>query len=369
MGAVVAALEGSERDTGLGLAQAQALNGYWEQVRGLYAPFESGLKSGGADVYMHEMPGGQYTNLQFQARALGLTERWPAIKKAYTAANRLLGDLIKVTPSSKVVGDLAQFMVQNDLDEDEVRARAETLSFPRSVVEFFQGHLGVPYGGYPEPLRTQVVRGLEVIEGRPGASLPALDLATLEADLRRKWGEHIRSVDVISAALYPKVFEEYMRFRAEYSDVSLLPTRNFIAPMKLGEEISFEIERGKLLIVKLTAIGDVRDDGQREVFFELNGQPRSILVPDASVSTQLVSRERARVDDPGSVGAPMPGVVVELRVEAGDRVAAGDPLVVLSAMKMETVVAAPCAGEVTRVAVTTDEALAAGDLLVEIDPG
>ncbi|MCA9681481.1 MAG: pyruvate carboxylase, partial [Myxococcales bacterium] len=278
MGAVVAALRDSERDIGLELEVLQSLNNYWEQVRSLYAPFESGLKSGSADVYMHEMPGGQYTNLQFQARALGLTGRWPEIARCYAAVNRLFGDIIKVTPSSKVVGDLAQFMVQNDLDEAAVREKAETLSFPRSVVEFFQGYLGVPHGGFPEPLRSQVTRGLEQIEGRPGASMPPLDLQELRRKLEDKWGGHIREVDVLSAALYPQVFAEYMAFRRDYSDVSLLPTRSFIAAMKLGEEISFEIERGKLLIVKLTAIGDIRDDGQREVFFELNGQPRSILV-------------------------------------------------------------------------------------------
>ncbi|MFO7564960.1 MAG: pyruvate carboxylase [Enhygromyxa sp.] len=368
MGAIVAALEGSERDTGLSLTSMQVLNNYWEQVRGLYAPFESGLRSGSADVYMHEMPGGQYTNLQFQARALGLTGRWEAIKRAYAAANRLLGDIIKVTPSSKVVGDLAQFMVQNDLDEQLVLERAESLSFPRSVVEFFQGHLGVPYGGFPEPLRSKILRGQPAIEGRPGASMPALDFEALERELRAKWGRYVRDVDVVSAALYPQVFDEYMTFRREYSDVSLLPTRNFIAPMKLGEEVNFEIERGKLLIVKLTAIGDVREDGQREVFFELNGQPRSLLVADASSTTEVVKRERAKPDEPGSIGAPMPGVVIELRTKPGATVAIGDALVVLSAMKMETIVSAPVAGVVRRIVVEAGDSLSAGDLLVEISP-
>jgi pyruvate carboxylase len=370
MGAVVAALEGSERDTGLSLQAMQTLNNYWEQVRGLYAPFESGLKSGSADVYMHEMPGGQYTNLQFQARALGLTGRWEAIKRAYAAANRLLGDIIKVTPSSKVVGDLAQFMVQNDLDEQLVLERAETLSLPRSVVEFFEGQLGVPHGGFPEPLRSKILRGHPGIEGRPGASMPAFDFDALERQLRQKWGNHIRDVDVVSAALYSQVFDEYMGFRREFSDVSLLPTRTFIAPMKRGEEVSFEIERGKLLIVKLTAIGDVRDDGQREVFFELNGQPRSLLVADASVTTEVIKRERAKPDQPGSIGAPMPGVVIELRTAPGATVEIGDALVVLSAMKMETIVSAPISGVVKRIVVAAGDSLAAGDLLVEIEaPG
>ncbi|MFV8749747.1 pyruvate carboxylase [Nannocystaceae bacterium ST9] len=369
MGAIVAALRGAERDTGLDLDELQGLVDYWEQVRNLYAPFESGLRSGGADVYQHEMPGGQSTNLQFQARELGLTGRWEAIKRAYAAANQLLGDIIKVTPSSKVVGDFALFMVQNDLDEQAVRDRAETLSFPRSVVEFFQGYLGVPQGGFPEPLRSKVVRDLPRVEGRPGASLPPLDFAALTTELERKWGSHVRDVDVVSAALYPQVFAEYMGFRRDYSDVALLPTRSFIAPMRLGEEINFSIEPGKLLIVKLTAIGDVRDDGQREVFFELNGQPRSILVRDKSVEQKIVRRERAKPEQPGSIGAPMPGVVVELRAKLGASVVVGDPLVVLSAMKMETIVAAPVAGKIRRIAVAVGDALAVGDLLVEIEVG
>jgi pyruvate carboxylase len=368
MGAVVAALQGGKRDTGVDLHAIDELNGYWEQVRGLYACFESGLKSGSSDVYDHEMPGGQYTNLQFQASALGLASRWRSIKRAYAAANRLLGDLIKVTPSSKVVGDLAQFMVQNDLDEEQVLAQAETLSFPRSVVEFFQGYLGQPHGGFPEPLRSQVVRGLPVFEGRPGAELEDCDFEALEKRLRAEWGDHVRSVDVTSAALYPDVFEDYMKFRRRFSDVSVLPTRNFLAPMEIGEEIHFAIERGKTLVVRLNAVGDV-DGGEREVFFELNGQPRSIRVRDASAEQSVVFRERADVGRPGSVGAPMPGVVVELRTEVGAQVEVGEPLVVLSAMKMETAVASPCSGRVARVAVALDDSISAGDLLVEIEPG
>ena len=367
MGAIVAALHGAERDTGLALEDLQGLVDYWEQVRSLYAPFESGLRSGGADVYLHEMPGGQYTNLQFQARALGLTGRWEAIKRAYVAANQLCGDIIKVTPSSKVVGDFAQFMVQNDLDEQAVRERAETLSFPRSVIEFFQGYLGEPQGGFPEPLRSQIIRDLPKVVGRPGASMPPLDFPALTRELEQKWGSHIRDVDVVSAAIYPQVFAEYMAFRRDYSDVALLPTRSFIAPMRLGEEINFSIEPGKLLIVKLTAIGDVRDDGQREVFFELNGQPRSILVRDKSVEQSVAARERAKPDQPGSIGAPMPGVIVELRCKVGASVAVGDPLVVLSAMKMETIAAAPVAGKIKRIAVAVGDSLAVGDLLVEIE--
>jgi len=368
MGAVVAALAGSDRDTGIDPARIEGLNTYWEQVRGLYAPFESGLKSGSADVYVHEMPGGQYTNLRFQAMMLGLAGRWSAIKRAYAAANRLLGDLIKVTPSSKVVGDLAQFMVQNDLAEADVLARADTLSFPSSVVSFFQGYLGQPYGGFPEPLRTKVLRGAPVLEGRPGASLPPLDWDALRGELEAAHPtQEVRDVDVLSAALYPDVTREFLEFRERHSDVSVLPTRVFLAALEPGEETSFDIERGKTLVVKLTATGETDERGQRPVYFQLNGQPRWVRVDDAAATTTEVVREKAG-DAPGSVGAPMPGVVVDLRIEAGQEVAAGDPLVVLSAMKMETVVAAPLGGAVARVVVAKGDDLSAGDLLVEIEP-
>jgi pyruvate carboxylase len=368
MGAVVAALRGGPRDTGLSLEVLQGLEDYWEQARQLYAPFESGLKSGSADVYFHEMPGGQYTNLQFQARQLGLAERWPAIKRAYAAANRLLGDVVKVTPSSKVVGDLAQFMVQNDLSADDVLAQAETLSFPTSVVEFFQGWLGEPHGGFPEPLRSRVVRDRPRITGRPGACLSPMDMAALEIELRDKHGPRIRDVDVLSAALYPKVFDEYMQFRIEHSDISVLPTRHCFAPMKKGEEILVEIERGKTLIVQLATVGEVNAEGVREVFFSLNGRLRAIRVLDKAASTRAVVRERADVADPGSVGAPMPGNVIELRTAAGAKVVAGQALVVLSAMKMETVVASPVTGTVVRLVVGKGDDVKAGDLLCAIQP-
>jgi len=368
LGAVVAALRGSELDTEIDLEKIHELNHYWEQARQLYAPFESGMKSGSPDVYVHEMPGGQYTNLQFQARSLGLSGRWAAIKRAYAAANRLLGDVIKVTPSSKVVGDLAQFMVQNDLDEEQVQQRAETLSFPQSVIEFFQGYLGQPPGGFPEPLRSHVLRGRSVIAERPGASLPPFRFDALRQQLEHRFGSRIRDVDVISAALYPKVFDEYMEFREQYSDVSLLPTRSFLASMDKGEEIDFDIERGKMLVVKLTAVGELDAHGQREVFFELNGQPRSLRIRDRKADTKVVVHERADPASPGSVGAPMPGVVVEVRTEPGRVVSAGDTLLVLSAMKMETLVGSPIAGRVERLAISQGDSVGAGDLLAVIRP-
>ena len=283
-------------------------------------------------------------------------------------ASRALGDLIKVTPSSKVVGDLAQFMVQNDLDEHQLVEQAETLSLPKSVLEFFQGHLGQPVGGFPEPLRSRVVRGQPVFDGRPGASLPDLDLGALKDQLTQTHGPAIKDVDVLSAALYPTVFAEYMAFRAQFSDVAKLPTRAFLAPLGIGHELSVEIEEGKTLIVRLMAVGELGADGQREVFFELNGQPRSLRINDRAATTKVVRRERADPADPAALGAPMPGGVVEIRVKPGDRVPAGAPMLVLSAMKMETVVAAPHPGMIGHIAVSVGDSVDAGDLLLKLDP-
>ena len=366
MAAVLGALHGTERDTSIDTDALQSLNTYWESTRGLYQPFETGLYGYAPDLYEHEIPGGQYTNLRFQATALGLADRWASIKRAYAQANRILGDLIKVTPSSKVVGDLAQFMVQNDLAEKDVIEQADSLSFPSSVVEFLEGRLGQPPGGFPEPLRTQVLRGREPIDGRPGETLDALDFDALRADLESEHeGVSIRDVDVMSAALYPKVWRDYRAHRSQFGDVSVLPTRYFLSSLEIGEEITVDIEKGKTLVITLDAVGDIDEKGYRSVFFELNGQPRQVRVRDRAATATVKENERA-TKEPGSVGAPMPGSVVDVLVEVGGSVAKGDALVVLSAMKMETVVASPVAGEVARVVVAKGETLAAGDLLVEL---
>ena len=393
LGAVVGALRNHPSlDTGLDPSEINLLNEYWEQSREVYAPFESGQKSGSADVYRHEMPGGQYTNLLFQSTQLGLAGQWPAIKTAYAAANQLLGDIIKVTPSSKVVGDLAQFMVQNNLSEQDVRDQASTLSFPLSVVEFFQGYLGIPHGGFPEPLRSQVLEGKPLLpngkscfDGRPGAEMAAFDFAAAEQTLRDTYATasgddgaegaadavEIRDeLDVLSYAMYPAVFDEWMAHRREYGDaVAAVPTRNFLAGLEVGEEVSVTIEHGKTLFVRLESIGAANDAGERDVVFELNGSRRQVKVKDNSLEAAdgAGARPKAVEGDPGSVGAPMPGVVVDVKVARGDSVDAGDPLVILSAMKMETVVAAPVGGSVADVACAAGDNMDGGDLLVAIE--
>ena len=293
MGAIVAALEGTELDTGIPLRAVSELSNYWEQARGLYAPFEctTTMKSGSSDVYTHEIPGGQYTNLHFQSFSLGLADQWPEIKRAYAEANDLLGDPPKVTPSSKVVGDLAQFMVQNKLTKESVIERADTLSFPSSVVEYFQGYLGQLPGGFPEPLRTKVLKGKKTVEGRPGESLPAFDFEALRQQLREKYHDHqsFTDHDLLSAALYPKVFEEYMDFRETSGDVSKVPTSVFFGSFEVGKELRVEVAQGKAFDIKLAAIGQLQESGKREIFFELNGSPRSLMITDkTSIGVSLL---------------------------------------------------------------------------------
>ncbi|XP_030194165.1 pyruvate carboxylase, mitochondrial [Gadus morhua] len=369
MGAMVACAKGTKLDTGIPLEKVYDYSEYWEVARGLYAPFDctATMKSGNADVYENEIPGGQYTNLHFQAHSMGLGHKFKQVKKSYTEANKLLGDLIKVTPSSKIVGDLAQFMVQNNLTRAEVEEQADELSLPLSVVEFLQGHIGIPHGGFPEPLRSKVIKSLPRIEGRPGASLPPMDFKALEEGLRVAHGDDITPEDVMSAAMYPKVFQEYKEFTANFGPVDCLNTRLFLDGPKIAEEFEVELERGKTLHIKALALGDLNKAGQREVFFELNGQLRSVLVKDTVAMKEMKFHPKAQKSIKGQVGAPMPGKVLELKVEVGSKVEKGQPLCVLSAMKMETVVNSPLAGTVKALHATVDSSLEGDDLILEID--
>ncbi|XP_041926569.1 pyruvate carboxylase, mitochondrial [Alosa sapidissima] len=368
MGALVACTNGTKLHTGISMDKVFDYSEYWEVARGLYAPFDctATMKSGNADVYENEIPGGQYTNLHFQAHSMGLGNKFKEVKKAYAEANKLLGDLIKVTPSSKIVGDLAQFMVQNSLTRAEVEERADELSFPLSVVEYLQGLIGIPHGGFPEPLRSKVLKNLPRIEGRPGATLPPLDFEGLEANLKSVWGEEITPEDVMSAAMYPKVFQEYKEFTAQYGPVECLNTRLFLDGPKIAEEIEVELERGKTLHIKALALGNLNKIGQRGVFFELNGQLRTVLVKDTLAMKEMHFHPKALKDVLGQVGAPMPGKVVEVKVKEGQKVEKGQPLCVLSAMKMETVVNSPVAGTVAKLYVNSDSTLEANDLVMEI---
>lgn len=369
MGAVVAALLNTPQNTGIDLDSVFKYSSYWEQTRLLYSPFEctTTMKSGNADVYSNEIPGGQYTNLQFQAFSLGLGSQFEDVKKRYTEANQILGDIIKVTPSSKIVGDLAQFMVQNKLTPKDVYDKAEDLSFPSSVVEYMQGLIGQPPGGFPEPLRTQILKNKKKYEGRPGADMPALDFDKVKEDLIAKYGQIVSNEDVMSYVMFPKVLEEFLEFKLKYGPVDTLDTRVFFVGPNIAESLDIPIEKGKHLHVKVLAIGDLQTNGEREVFFELNGQLRSLFVKDKSAEKDLKAHPKADKNHKGSIGAPMPGNVIEIKVKVGEIVEKGDPLIVLSAMKMETVVKSPVSGIVRDIPLVSGQKLEGDDLLVTIE--
>ncbi|PGH32903.1 pyruvate carboxylase [[Emmonsia] crescens] len=366
VGAILASLEGTDLDPKLNIRNVRAIDSYWAQLRLLYSPFEAGLTGPDPEVYEHEIPGGQLTNLIFQAHQLGLGTQWAATKKAYEQANYLLGDIVKVTPTSKVVGDLAQFMVSNKLTPDDVVARAGELDFPGSVLEFFEGLMGQPYGGFPEPLRSRALRERRKLNSRPGLHLEPLDLAKIKNDLREKFGT-ATECDVASYAMYPKVFEDYRKFVAKYGDLSVLPTKYFLAKPQIGEEFSVELEQGKVLILKLLAVGPLSEQtGQREVFYEMNGEVRQVSVDDNLAAIDDTSRPKADLSDSSQVGAPMSGVVVEIRVHDGLEVKKGDPLAVLSAMKMEMVISAPHHGVVSSLEVKEGDSVDGQDLICKI---
>lgn len=333
--AILASLDGTDKDPGLNGHHVRALDSYWAQLRLLYSPFEAHLLGTDPEVYEHEIPGGQLTNMMFQASQLGLGSQWLETKKAYEHANDLLGDIVKVTPTSKVVGDLAQFMVSNKLSPEDVKARAGELDFPGSVLEFLEGLMGQPYGGFPEPFRTDALRGRRKLDKRPGLFLDPVDFSAVKKELQRKFEGQITECDVASYVMYPKVFEDYRAFVNKFGDLSVLPTKYFLSRPEIGEEFHVELEKGKVLILKLLAIGPLSENtGQREVFYEMNGEVRQVTVDDNKASVENVSRPKADPTDSSQVGAPMGGALVELRVHDGTEVKKGDPLAVLSAMKM-----------------------------------
>ncbi|EEB20186.1 pyruvate carboxylase, putative [Pediculus humanus corporis] len=369
LGALVSCLKGHEKDTGFNLHNVSEYSAYWEQTRTLYAPFEctTTMKSGNADVYSNEIPGGQYTNLQFQAYSLGLGQFFEDVKKAYGEANILLGDIIKVTPSSKVVGDLAQFMVQNKLTKEAVLEKAEDLSFPKSVIEFLQGAIGEPYGGFPEPFRSKVLKDMPRVEGRPGSSMEPLDFENLKKSLESTY-DNITERDVMSAALYPKVTEDYLTFRESFGPVDKLKTRIFLTGPKVGEEFEVSISKGKTISVKALAMNEnLTKAGEREVFFEMNGQLRSVMVKDKEAVKEIHLHPKANKRNEKEIGAPMPGEVIDIKIKAGDVIEKGGALIVLSAMKMEMVVQSPIAGKIKSVEVTKGMKMEAEDLLVVLE--
>ncbi|WP_111557576.1 pyruvate carboxylase [Paracoccus sediminilitoris] len=368
MGSVVEALAQTDRDTGLDIGHIRAISNYWERVRESYAAFESGLQAPASEVYLHEMPGGQFTNLKAQARSMGLEDRWHEVAQAYADVNRMFGDIVKVTPSSKVVGDMALMMVAQNLTPQQVTDPAVDVSFPDSVVDMMRGNLGQPPGGWPQAIQAKILKGEKPFTDRPGAHLEPVDLEAERGKLSDILdGKTIDDEDLNGYLMYPKVFTDYMQRHETYGPVRTLPTRNFFYGMEPGQEISVEIDPGKTLEIRLLTLGETDEKGEMKVFFELNGQPRSIRVPNRKATGTAAVRPKADAANAGHVGAPMPGVVASVGAVAGAKVSQGDLLLTIEAMKMETGLHADRDGTIKAVHVTPGQQIDAKDLLVEIE--
>ncbi len=375
LGSIVEALRHTDRDTGLDMAVIRQISNYWEQVRGQYAAFESGLPAPASEVYLHEMPGGQFTNLKAQARSLGLEDRWHEVAQAYADANQMFGDIVKVTPSSKVVGDMALMMVAQGLSRAQVEDPAVEVSFPESVVDMMKGNLGLPHGGWPKGIQKKVLKGDTPLTERPGASLAPIDLEATRAKLNAELAtredddelETVDDEDLNGYLMYPKVFLDYRARHKLYGPVRTLPTKTFFYGMEPGEEITAEIDPGKTLELRLQAVGETTDDGEVRVFFEMNGQPRVIRVPNRAVRAKTAAKPKAQEGNPAHIGAPMPGSIASLAVKVGQKVNAGDLLLTIEAMKMETGLHADKSGVVKAVLVNAGSQIDAKDLLVEME--
>ena len=369
MNAIVAALQGQERDTGFDLDQLQILTDYWEDVRPYYHQFEGAVTSPATDIYRYEIPGGQYTNLKPQVESVGLGHRFTEVKEKYREVNEILGDIVKVTPSSKMVGDLAIFMVQNGLDKDNIVERAAQLNFPDSSISYFKGMMGQPLGGFPEDLQKAVLKGEKPITCRPGELLEPIDLEEVKKKVAAVSGNN-SDLDLhrsaISWCLYPKVAEEYFRHKEEYDDLSHMESHAFFEGLTPGETTEIEIEHGKTLIIKYIGLGDLNDDGTREVIYELNGAQRKVTVKDKNAVTIAKEVIMADLNNLGHVAASLPGAVSSVLVNVGDEVEENQTIAMIEAMKMETNITAPRAGIIEEINVQPGDTVKAGELLIVI---
>jgi pyruvate carboxylase len=369
LNSIVAALAHTDRDTGLSFEALNRCSDYWETVRSYYTPFDNAPKSGLAEVYIHEMPGGQYTNLKEQAEAMGLGNRWPEVARMYADVNMAFGDIIKVTPSSKVVGDLALYLVSHGMSIDDLENLPPDhhLTLPNSVADMFMGSLGQPEGGWPPRLQQIILRGKKPREGRPGERLPPVDLEEAADKIADQTGSTSRT-DLMSYLMYPDVFSKFCSARSQYGELEVMPTAPFFYGLEQRGEVTIELEPGKTLIIRLLTVGDPHPDGMRTVFFELNGQPREVEIRDKSVKQDAPARRKANPADPGEVGAPIPGAVSILSVQPGEHVNKGDLLLVMEAMKMQTTIYAPVAGIIKEILVAVRDTVEARDLLLTIAP-
>jgi pyruvate carboxylase len=361
-------MRGTPRDSGLSRETIEQISFYWEAVRNKYAAFESDLKGPASEVYLHEMPGGQFTNLKEQARSMGLDARWHEVAKAYSDVNQMFGDIVKVTPSSKVVGDMALMMISQDLSIQDVEDPAKDIAFPDSVVAMMRGELSQTPGGFPEGIRNKVLKGDTALSERASAVMPPANLEKISTELAETVGRKVSQQELASYNMYPKVFSDFSATQELYGPTSALPTPVYFYGMNTGDEVFVEIEKGKTLVIRCLAVGDINDKGMKRVFFELNGQPRSIAVPDRlHGASAAVVRKKAEVGNASQVGAPMPGVVSTVNVKTGQRVATGDVLLSIEAMKMETAIYSESDGVIAELLVKTGDQIDAKDLLVQLE--
>jgi pyruvate carboxylase len=374
LNSVVAALQNTPRDTKLDLEALNGFSDYWEKVREYYAPFDTAPKTGSAEVYIHEMPGGQYTNLKEQAASMGVSHRWPEIARTYAEVNELFGDIVKVTPSSKVVGDMALFCFSKGIrPADVVNLEPGSMSFPESVIDMLGGGLGWPQNGFPESVQKVVLGEKRFKEaqaafkaGRAGNRAEPVHLDKLRRELSEKLRREATEDDLYSHLMYPAVFAEFAKHLTQYSDVSVLPTPAFFYGLRRGEEISVEIESGKSLVIRLINVSEPDKDGRRTISFELNGMTREAFIADKKVTPQTKTRPKADLADALQIGAPIPGLVTSIAVSVGQKVAKGDRLMMMEAMKMQTTVTAPVDGVVAELLCSVGETVESKDLLARL---
>ncbi|MCE5021148.1 pyruvate carboxylase [Staphylococcus haemolyticus] len=360
-------LNGFNRNLRADIEGLEELSHYWSTVRPYYSDFESDIKSPNTEIYQHEMPGGQYSNLGQQAKSLGLGERFHEVKDMYRRVNFLFGDIVKVTPSSKVVGDMALYMVQNDLDEQSVIKEGHKLDFPESVVSYFKGDIGQPVNGFNKELQDVILKGQQPLIERPGEYLDPVNFDEIRQELEAKDYGEVTEQDVISYVLYPKVFDQFMQTKQQYGDLSLLDTPTFFFGMRNGETVEIEIDTGKRLIIKLETISEPDENGYRTIYYVMNGQARRISIKDENIKTNTNLKPKADKSNPNHIGAQMPGSVTEVKVTVGEEVKVNQPLLITEAMKMETTIQAPFNGTIKQVTVVNGDAIATGDLLIEIE--
>ena len=364
--AVVAALEGNERDTGLSLDRLQHLTDYWEDIRKRYDSFEAGISHPATDIYRYEIPGGQYTNLKPQVESLGLGNRFEEVKENYRIVNKMVGNIVKVTPSSKMVGDLAIFMTQNGLTPENILEKGESLAFPDSAISYFSGMMGQPEGGFPEALQKVVLKGKEPIKCRPGELLPPADFDEIKEKIAEVKDDGVGIRDILSYCMYPDVFMAYLKKRYEYEYITKLGSHVFFHGLAVGETNYVTINEGKVFVVRYLGLGDVDNEGNRTVSFELNGIRREVTVPDEEAQKTLVKVAMADTDDKCQVGASIPGAVSKIAVSVGDKVKVNDTLIVIEAMKMETAVTSRVDGIVESIEVKPGDSVKGGQLLMKL---